>query len=231
MTEYRVPVYPFPFGTRVFMHKNGVIREAEYCGIIVKDTGICGHNVETKHIFWLGSKLGEESITIYTPIYRTVEDATREINPLTHKVLDIQNFSLRYLPHLVWNGIQFCGWLWDGSRPIKRATRENLRFCEIREEGVTFTDYHGNEYDAEYFKRFYQTAEECRKSHTPKVVMLDDENDEEFAERKREEFHEYIAHHCPGFEEKIDWMYFQNLQSMPENLADQVRVWTNMYNG
>lgn len=28
--ERKVSVYPFPFGTRVFMHRNGVIREAEY---------------------------------------------------------------------------------------------------------------------------------------------------------------------------------------------------------
>lgn len=27
--ERKVSVYPFPFGTRVFMHRNGVIREAE----------------------------------------------------------------------------------------------------------------------------------------------------------------------------------------------------------
>lgn len=26
--ERKVSVYPFPFGTRVFMHRNGVIREA-----------------------------------------------------------------------------------------------------------------------------------------------------------------------------------------------------------
>lgn len=30
--ERKVSVYPFPFGTRVFMHRNGVIREAEYRG-------------------------------------------------------------------------------------------------------------------------------------------------------------------------------------------------------
>lgn len=50
--ERKVSVCPFPFGTRVFMHRNGVIREAEYRGMRIKDTGICGNNVDTEHIFW-----------------------------------------------------------------------------------------------------------------------------------------------------------------------------------
>lgn len=48
--ERKVSVYPFPFGTRVFMHRNGVIREAEYRGMRIKDTGICGNNVENMRI-------------------------------------------------------------------------------------------------------------------------------------------------------------------------------------
>lgn len=82
-------------------------------------------------------------------------------------------------------------------------------------------------YDANKFNRFYQTAEECRENNTPKIMMLDDEDDEEFAERKRDEFYEYVAHHCPGFENEIDWEYFYNLRPMSENLAEQVRAWTN----
>ena len=44
--ERKVSVYPFHFGTRVFMHRNGVICEAEYRGMRIKDTGICGNNSE-----------------------------------------------------------------------------------------------------------------------------------------------------------------------------------------
>lgn len=120
--ERKVSVYPFPFGTRVFMHRNGVIREAEYRGMRIKDTGICGNNVDTEHIFWFGSKLGEEKFKVSMPIYKTVEDAAQETNPVQYEVLNIESFSLKYLPYLVWDGIQFCGWLWDGSRPVKRAT-------------------------------------------------------------------------------------------------------------
>lgn len=72
--ERKVSVYPFPFGTRVFMHRNGVIREAEYRGMRIKDTGICGNNVDTEHIFWFGSKLGEEKFKVSMPIYKTAED-------------------------------------------------------------------------------------------------------------------------------------------------------------
>ena len=113
--ERKVSVCPFPFGTRVFMHRNGVIREAEYRGMRIKDTGICGNNVDTEHIFWFGSKLGEEKFKASMPIYKTAEDAAKEANPIQYEMLNIESFSLRYLPHLVWDGIQFCGWLWDGS--------------------------------------------------------------------------------------------------------------------
>lgn len=158
--ERKVSVYPFPFGTRVFMHRNGVIREAEYRGMRIKDTGICGNNVDTEHIFWFGSKLGEEKFKVSMPIYKTAEDAAQETNPVQYEVLNIESFSLKYLPYLVWDGIQFCGWLWDGSRPVKRATREPLRVCKIYGGKVTFVDYSGNEYYAEHFRRFYQTAKQ-----------------------------------------------------------------------
>ena len=170
--ERKVSVYPFPFGTRVFMHRNGVIREAEYRGMRIKDTGICGNNVDTEHIFWFGSKLGEEKFKVSMPIYKTAEDAAQETNPVQYEVLNIESFSLKYLPYLVWDGIQFCGWLWDGSRPVKRATRELLRICKIYGGEVTFVDYSGNEYYAEHFRRFYQTAEQCRKANKPKIVVL-----------------------------------------------------------
>lgn len=64
--ERKVSVYPFPFGTRVFMHRNGVIREAEYRGMRIKDTGICGNNVDTEHIFWFGSKLDKGFTVVMT---------------------------------------------------------------------------------------------------------------------------------------------------------------------
>lgn len=172
--ERKVSVYPFPFGTRVFMHRNGVIREAEYRGMRIKDTGICGNNVDTEHIFWFGSKLGEEKFKVSMPIYKTAEDAAQETNPVQYEVLNIESFSLKYLPYIVWDGIQLCGWLWDGSRPVKRATREPLRVCKIYGGKVTFVDYSGNEYYAEHFRRFYQTAKQCREANKPKIVMLDE---------------------------------------------------------
>jgi len=167
--ERKVSVCPFPFGTRVFMHRNGVIREAEYRGMRIKDTGICGNNVDTEHIFWFGSKLGEEKFKASMPIYKTAEDAAKEANPIQYEMLNIESFSLRYLPHLVWDGIQFCGWLWDGSRPVKRATREPLRVCEIYGGEVTFVDYSGNEYYAEHFRRFYETADNVGRQTNPKL--------------------------------------------------------------
>lgn len=114
-----VLIYDIPFGIRVFMHRDGVIREAKYRGMIVKDPGICGRNMYVEYIFWFGSKLGEGKIETSTSIYKTLEDAKREVNPIQHKILDIKSFSLRYLSCLIWDGIQFYGWLWDGSRPIK----------------------------------------------------------------------------------------------------------------
>lgn len=158
------------------------------------------------------------------PIYKTAEDAAKEADPIQYEMLNIESFSLRYLPHLVWDGIQFCGWLWDGSRPVKRATRELLRICKIYGGEVTFVDYSGNEYYAEHFRRFYQTAEQCRKANKPKIVMLDEEEDD-FAKQKRDEFYAYVKHHCPGFEDKIEWEYFQKNNTMPWNLSRQITNW------
>lgn len=107
--------------------------------------------------------------------YNDPIDAKREVNPIQHKILDIKSFSLRYLSCLIWDGIQFYGWLWDGSRPIKRSTRESLNACEIYRDKIAFIDYHGNKYDAEYFQRFTQTAEQCRSANKPRIVMLDEE--------------------------------------------------------
>lgn len=106
-----------------------------------------------------------------------IEEMIADYKGRIYEMLNIESFSLRYLPHLVWDGIQFCGWLWDGSRPVKRATRELLRICKIYGGEVTFVDYSGNEYYAEHFRRFYQTAEQCRKANKPKIVMLDEEYD------------------------------------------------------
>lgn len=163
---------------------------------------------------------------------RAREELEKEGNPLSkmvligiqYEMLNIESFSLRYLPHLVWDGIQFCGWLWDGSRPVKRATRELLRICKIYGGEVTFVDYSGNEYYAEHFRRFYQTAEQCRKANKPKIVMLDEEEDD-FAKQKRDEFYAYVKHHCPGFEDKIEWEYFQKNNTMPWNLSRQITNW------
>lgn len=46
---------------------------------------------------------------------------------------------------------------------------------EVGYERIAFIDYHGNKYDAEYFQRFTQTAEQCRSANKPRIVMLDEE--------------------------------------------------------
>lgn len=169
MTEKYVSVYPVSFGTRVFMHRNGVIYQAEYRGIKVTEDGICGHNVNTQHIFWLGNKQGEIEVASNISIYTTVQDATQERNAIALNKINIENFSKKYLLHLLWNGIQFSGWLWDGSRPICRTPRERLKGCVIHQGEIEFIDCQGNVYDVNKFNRFYQTAEECRENNTPKL--------------------------------------------------------------
>ena len=36
-----------------------------------------------------------------------------------------------------------------------------------------------------------------------------------------------FVHHCPGFEGKIEWEYFQAYKTMPWNLSQQVKFWSN----
>lgn len=73
---------------------------------------------------------------------------------------------------------------------------------------------------------FNQTAKQCREANKPKIVMLDEEGDD-FAKQKHDEFYAYVKHHCPGFEDKIEWEYFQAYKTMPWNLSQQVKFWSN----
>lgn len=75
-----------------------------------------------------------------------------------------------------------------------------------------------------WLKEYCQTAEQCRKANKPKIVMLDEEEDD-FAKQKRDEFYAYVKHHCPGFEDKIEWEYFQKNNTMPWNLSRQITNW------
>lgn len=64
------------------------------------------------------------------------------------------------------------------------------------------------------------------KEDKPKIVMLDEEGDD-FAKQKHDEFYAYVKHYCPGFEDKIEWEYFQAYKTMPWNLSQQVKFWSN----
>lgn len=96
------------------------------------------------------------------PIYEHPTDYHRDIFP--------ENLCGKLLFRYINNNM-----LWDGSRPIKRSTRESLNACEIYRDKIAFIDYHGDKYDAEYFQRFTQTAEQCRSANKPRIVMLDEE--------------------------------------------------------
>lgn len=94
------------------------------------------------------------------------------------------------------------------------------------------TDFHGTydyltdsfDYWVGYTNKHYPTLEQCVADN--KVTFVDfEEDNEDFAEQKREEFREYVAHHAPDFEDKIDWEYFMNEKSMPWNLSEQIKVW------
>lgn len=218
--ERTVSIFPIQFGTRVFIRAKGAFREAEYRGIYVKDPNICGVNMIVKHIFWLGNKIGGLTVDRSAEIYMTAEDVITENNRVSYETISIESFSLRYLRHLSWDGIQFTGWIWDGARPERKATRECLSACEVRGDGVSLIDRHGNIYDIDKFSRFYQTREECMRANKPVIVMMDDEDKGD--EGSRDMFYEYVKHHCPGFEDKIEWGRFVAEKGMPWNLSDQV---------
>ena len=50
-------------------------------------------------------------------------------------------------------------------------------------------------------------------------------SDEDFAEDKREEFTDFVENVLPGCSDRIDWSYFENLDTMENNLITQVRCW------
>ena len=114
----------------------------------------------------------------------------------------------------LWNGCKAVSGLaynyeWEGCEKLRCFAYDLLHHCW-----------------PEPMVKAYPTAEACEADNACKVIEFDD--DESFAEQKRDEFRDYVAHHCPGFEDRIDWEYFMNLKSMPENLAMQVENWTRV---
>lgn len=141
-------------------------------------------NKADRHTFQkvFGNKRGNELWDCFLEVGRSIfilEDSyflINDRNVFSLCLAECSDYDLYELVQcLIWDGIQFYGWLWDGSRPIKRSTRESLNACEIYRDKIAFIDYHGNKYDAEYFQRFTQTAEQCRSANKPRIVMLDEE--------------------------------------------------------
>lgn len=60
-----------------------------------------------------------------------------------------------------------------------------------------------------------------------RVRLNEDFHGDDFAKQKHDEFYAYVKHHCPGFEDKIEWEYFQAYKTMPWNLSQQVKFWSN----
>lgn len=108
---------------------------------------------------------------------------------------------------------------------------------DIKENTLSYISFHGT-YDflkdsfdicVGLSEKYYPTIEQCIADNRVTVVDFDEEDNEDFAEQKREEFREYVAHHAPDFEDKINWEYFQNSKSMPWNLSEQIRLWCKNY--
>jgi hypothetical protein len=220
--KYYVSMFPFKFGARVYFHDDGVIREAEYRSMEVIHNGL---GITTNHLFWCGKQTGFKTLKgNHRFVYPTIEDAYQERNRISTQQIDIENFSNKYMSHLNWDGISFSGWIWDGSKPVRRSPREVINGVRLeKDKSSVLLLRNNNVIPLEQFARFYRTADECRADHVPAVATIEDEDNEYFEEQKRKEFYDYVVHHCPGFEDKIDWEYFQSLESMPSNLAEQVK--------
>lgn len=49
----------------------------------------------------------------------------------------------------------------------------------------------------------------------------------DFFAKRNERREAFGGNHCPGFEDKIEWEYFQAYNTMPWNLSQQVKFWSN----
>lgn len=223
--DYYVSMFPFKFGTRVYFHDDGVIREAEYRSMEVIHNGL---GIITKHLFWCGKQTGFKTLKgDHRFVYPTIEDAYQERNRISTQQIDMGDFSKKYMSHLNWNGISFSGWIWDGAKPVLRSPslpHGRIIGIHVEKDKPSMAILNNNNtIPLEQLARFYQAADECRADHIPAVATIEDEDNEYFEEQKRKEFYDFVVHHCPGFEDKIDWEYFQSSESMPWNLAEQVK--------
>lgn len=118
--------------------------------------------------------------------------------------------STHRMVYYTWNGYEVCKHL---------AVDANVcAWYDLLTDEITI--------DLQTDKIWYSSSLACKVANKVTIVEFSDEDaDEDFAEQKREEFREYVAHHAPDFEDKIDWEYFMNGNSMPWNLSEQIRVW------
>lgn len=221
-------ILPIKFGVRVYFHDNGVIREAEYIGMKAVLSNICGQGVMEKYIFWCGKKSGFKTLEgVRVLVYRTIDDAYMESNPIPMQKVNMEDFSRTYITHLNWDGFSFSGWKWNGSKPICCCPRnfygKMIGIYIEKDKSPMAVLRDGDTIPFDYFDKFYQTANECRKQHSPVIETIEDEDNKYLEEQKRKEFYDYVVCYCPGLADQIDWELFDSEGSIFWNLAKQAQ--------
>lgn len=184
--ERKVSVYPFPFGTRVFMHRNGVIREAEYRGMRIKDTGICGNNVDTEHIFWFsatGKAMSSENrLLLEVPEYTTFKDGDVLSNE-DGSYIFILNTNGKYLTSL-YASLTIRGGLTisdDIAANENNIERYRLATDSEKQMMINALKASKNPKAKEYLKRFFGIEEKPKYEFKPfDKVLVRDEDDKEW---------------------------------------------------
>lgn len=181
-------IYDAKLGTHFFVHYKGALRE---CILIGYDFTTYG--AHTDIIVYMGKDMPCVELNWDDYLYSTIEKAlapkrgVTTLNAESMITIRDRDFTKCFLKGkgIAYNsnGSPFTGYIWDGSRAKCYSPMENIKKITVRlVDGVMITkffDYDNNEITFNANK-WYQTEEECIKAHTPKIVMLDEEpqNDE-----------------------------------------------------
>lgn len=180
--------YKAKLGTHFFVHYNGALRE---CILIGYDFTIYG--ASTDIFVYMGKDMPCVKLHWDDYLYSSIEKALAPKKGTTNLGSEMlitstsEEFTRTFLKGqgVVYRSIgsSIIGYIWDGSRANCFSPRENVTKISVRlVDGVMvtkFIGYYGDEIKFDTNK-WYQSEEECIKAHTPKIVMLDEEpqNDE-----------------------------------------------------
>ena len=112
--------------------------------------------------------------------------------------------------------------------PVGYETTQELAIDEVKIDDGILQFHDANAIDESYaWYESFEILSCCTTQICDTVYEIIERlsTQDDFAEEKREEFTDYVESVFPGYSSRIDWDYFDNIDTMENNLMTQVHWW------